>query len=99
MYTHPYRGLRHVGWGKQLRELTAIGWAEARPDYDDADTLVEKRIFVREQGFGVLKNAPRKKHGWGPCSVDFHEGGRTSLILRLRGKVRGNIIGHARNNM
>ena len=69
--------------------LKPRGWAEPDPAYDKADTLLETRIFVLEHGFGVLKKAPKKKRGWGPCSIDCHDGGKKTLILRLKGKEMG----------
>ena len=81
--------LKDLGWGKQLGALVPQGWEEPPPDYDEADTLVGSRIFVIEHGFGVLVKATKKKRGWAPASVDFRDGGKKMVILRLKGKEMG----------
>ena len=81
--------LQKKGWGQQLQFLNAEGWTEPAPDYDGAEDLVGERVFVMEHGFGVLVKVNKKKRGWGPSSIEFHEGGKKIIILRLKGKEMG----------
>lgn len=81
--------LRNKGWGAQLKELTAQGWHEPPPEYDSIDSQLGLRLYVLEQGFGTLVRVQQRKRGWGPCTVDFVDGGKKSVILRLKGKEMG----------
>ena len=81
--------LKSMGWGKQLNTLKPRGWEEPIPEYNEMEGQVGRRLFVLEHGFGMLLKAPKKKRGWGPCSVEFVEGGKKTVILRLKGKEMG----------
>ena len=84
-----WSSLRTLGWGAQLRALNAEGWEEAAVDYDQVDSQLFRRVYVLEQGFGTLVKVQRRKRGWGPSSIDFLEGGKKTIILRLKGKEMG----------
>eukprot|EP01043_Picozoa_sp_COSAG02_P051043 COSAG02_NODE_5321_length_4439_cov_5.402765_2_plen_883_part_01 len=81
--------LKALPWGKQLKELTSAGWTEPIPEYDSMDQQIGRRLFVLEHGYGTLVKCVRKKRGWSPCSIDFVEGGKKTLLLRLKGKTMG----------
>ena len=81
--------LKPLPWGKQMKELTPAGWTEPSPEYDDMDSQLGRRLFVLEHGFGTLVKCNRKKRSWGPCAVDFVDGGKKSVILRLKGREMG----------
>lgn len=79
--------LKELPWGKQIRELVGgHGWTEPSPEYDKIDLQLGRRVFVLEHGYGTLVKCLRKKRGWAPCAVDFVEGGKKTVILRLKGK-------------
>ncbi len=84
-----WESLKAMDWGKQLGVLKPQGWIEPAPDYDEADGLLGKRLFVIEHGFGVLVKAVKKKRGWSPSSIEFRDGGKKVVILRLKGKEMG----------
>jgi TPR repeat protein/CRP-like cAMP-binding protein len=84
-----WESLKDKNWGKQLGVLLPQGWVEPAPDYDEAESLIGKRLFVIEHGFGVLVKAVKKKRGWGPSSIEFRDGGKKMVILRLKGKEMG----------
>ena len=84
-----WENLKGMAWGKQLAVLKPQGWVEPPPDYDEADALLGKRLFVIEQGFGVLVKAVKKKRGWAPSAIEFRDGGKKIVILRLKGKEMG----------
>eukprot|EP01043_Picozoa_sp_COSAG02_P051042 COSAG02_NODE_5321_length_4439_cov_5.402765_1_plen_522_part_10 len=77
------------GWGKQLAALKKDGWVEPDPDYNTIDQNLGDRLFVMDLGFGKLVKVEQKKRGWGPCKIDFAEGGEKLVILRLLGKEMG----------
>ena len=86
---HAWESLKSMPWGKQLGVLMPQGWTELAPDFDEAEGLIGKRLFVIDQGFGVLVKAVKKKRGWGPSSIVFRDGGKKMVILRLKGKEMG----------
>ena len=77
------------GWGKQLAALKKDGWVEPEPDCNTIDQHLGARLFVMDLGFGKLVKVEEKKRGWGPCKIDFVEGGEKLVILRLLGKEMG----------
>jgi hypothetical protein len=84
---HQWSSLQSLGgWGKQLSALASEGWVEVAPDYNTIDQHLGERLFVMDLGFGKLVKVEKKKRGWGPCKVDFVEGGEKLVILRLAGK-------------
>eukprot|EP01050_Picozoa_sp_SAG11_P021919 SAG11_NODE_4008_length_2109_cov_1.548756_1_plen_250_part_00 len=81
--------LKYKGWGRQLAALKPRGWVEPDPDYDEMDTQLGRRLFVLEHGFGTLVKVQKKKRGWAPCSVEFVDGGKKTIMMRLKGKEMG----------
>ena len=63
----------HTFWGVRNGKQYS-----SRPDY-----------VLAPFGFGKLVKVEQKKRGWGPCKIDFVDGGQKLVILRLLGKEMG----------
>ena len=65
--------------------VKAAGWTEAPSGFDDGESLVGRRVFVLDEGFGTVKRHKARKRGGGMTTVDFDGEGSKTVCLRLAG--------------
>eukprot|EP01052_Picozoa_sp_SAG31_P027027 SAG31_NODE_2495_length_5606_cov_5.934084_3_plen_499_part_00 len=79
--------LKKRNWGDQLATLKSRGWVEPDPEWNLLDTALGKNLYVMELGYGQLVRVHKKKNGtWKPATIVFLQGGKKTVVLRLKGK-------------
>jgi hypothetical protein len=66
------------------------GWVAADDSFDDGPSLVGRRLFVMDEGFGTVVRHKARKRGGGMTTIDFGKVyGQKTVQLRLAGNKAG----------
>ena len=86
-------GNLEASWGAVLK----AGWMTPDDTFDDGDSLVGRRLFVLDEGFGTVMKHKARKRGGGMTTIDFGAiYGKKTLMLRLAGNTGGGTAWMAR---